>query len=351
MTFSRLNIFVKKAFLEMLKILIKNCFSIINTNNNGFIKNKRFDNKTTSTIHLCILSLFFIQVKSTQASTQLLEKLNMTENNLKESCHSDFNIIERIQGKNCETKNVFIFVFKNSKQEKIPDSILKKIINHKTGLVFSLSPLNNSALKLSKNSMTMEKSFMKNKFVENFVFNKKLAVEENIFKKDNNFLNNFFSNISLDTTLTFLIKNFSYLDNLYDTVLKYPNLIKIIVAYNECSTDELFRRTFLSDFMKKLWNENRVLNTYLIHSCLIDFNKEYLNNSYLTNYLYVYNPFERNINHSIDEWGALRKFNISEYLEYQNEVCKYLFILRMKFEINLIFPLICNLGRVHICKM
>lgn len=311
----------------MLTILLKNCFSIINTNNNGFIKNKRFDNKTTSTIHLCILSLFFIQLKSTQASTQLLEKLNMTANNLKESWYSDFNIIERIQEKNCETKNVFIFIFKNSEQEKIPDSIFKKIINQKTGLVFSLSPLNNSSLKLSKNMMTMEKSFMKNKFVENFVFNKKFGVKENIFKNDNNFLNNFFSNISVDTTLTFLIKNFSCLDRLYDTVLKYPNLIKIIVAYNECSTDELFLRTLLSGFMKKLWNENRVLNTYLIHSCLMDITKEYVNNSSLTNYLYVYNPFERNINHSIDEWGALGKFNMSEYLEYQNEVCLYLFIV------------------------
>lgn len=305
----------------MLKLLIKYCFSIINTINNGFLKNKRFDNKTTSTIHLYILSLFFIQLKSIQASTQLFEKLNMTANNLKESCHSDFNIIERIQEINCETKNVFIFIVKNSEQENIPDSILKKIINHKTGLVFSLSPLNNSALKLSKNMMTMEKSFLKNKFVENFVENKKLSVKENIFKKDDHFLSNFFSNISVDTTLTFLIKNFSYLDNLYDTVLKYPNLIKIIVAYNECSTaDELIQRKFLIDFMKKLWNENRVLNTYLIHSCLT-INKDVFNNSSLMNYLYVYNPFERNINHSIDEWGTLRKYNMAEYLIYQNEVC------------------------------
>lgn len=299
----------------MAKNFIKNCFSIINTINNGFVKNKRFDNKTTSTIHLYILSLFFIQLKSIQASTQLFEKLNMTANNLKESCHSDYNIIERIQDKNCETKNVFIFILKNSEQEKIPDSILKKIINHKTGLVFSLSPLNNSALKLSKNMMTMEKSFTKNKFVENFVFNKKLTVEENILKKDNYF----FSNISVDTTLTFLIKNFSYLDNLYDTVLKYPNLIKIIVAYNDCRTDEIFLTSFLDDFMRKAWIENRVLNTYLIHSCC-DANKEYFNICCLTNSLYVFNPFERN-NHSIDERGVLRKFNISQNLEYQNVVC------------------------------
>lgn len=285
--------------------------------NNGFIKNKRFVNKTTSTIHLYILSLFFIQLKSIQASTQLFEKLNMTVNNLKESCHSDYNIIERIQEKNCETKNVFIFIFKNSEQEKIPDSIFKKIINHKTGLVFSLSSLNNSALKLSKNTMTMEKSFRKKKFVSN----KKLAVKENIFKNDNNYLNNFFSNISVDTTLTFLIKNFSYLDNLYDTVLKYPNLIKIIVAYNECSTDDIFLTIFLNDFMKKIWMENRVLNIYFISSCL-DSNKDYLNVSCLTNNLYVYNPFERNINRTSDTWGLLRKFNISEYMmENQNEVC------------------------------
>lgn len=299
----------------MSKLLIKYCFSIINTINNGFLKNKRFDNKTTSTIHLYILSLFFIQLKSIQASTQLFEKLNMTANNLKESCHSDFNIIERIQEINCETKNVFIFIFKNSEQENIPDSILKKIINHKTGLVFSLSPLNNSALKLSKNLMTMEKSFMKNKFVEN----KKFSIKENIFKNDH-FLSNIFSNISVDTTLTFLIKNFSYLDYLYDTVLKYPNLIKIIIAYNECTTDELIQRKFLSDFMRKLWNKNRVLNTYLIDSCL-NINKNIFNNNSLTNYLYVYNPFERNINQSIDEWGALRKLNISEYLIHDNEVC------------------------------
>lgn len=299
----------------MSKLLIKYCFSIINTINNGFLKNKRFDNKTTSTIQLYILSLFFIQLKSIQASTQLFEKLNMTANNLKESCHSDFNIIERIQEINCETKNVFIFIFKNSEQENIPDSILKKIINHKTGLVFSLSPLNNSALKLSKNLMTMEKSFMKNKFVEN----KKFSIKENIFKNDH-FLSNIFSNISVDTTLTFLIKNFSYLDYLYDTVLKYPNLIKIIIAYNECTTDELIQRKFLSDFMRKLWNKNRVLNTYLIDSCL-NINKNIFNNNSLTNYLYVYNPFERNINQSIDEWGALRKLNISEYLIHDNEVC------------------------------
>lgn len=299
----------------MLKNFIKNCFSIINTINNGFVKNKRFDNKTTSTIHLYILSLFFIQLKSTQASTQLFEKLNMTANNLKELCHSDYNIIERIQEKNCETKNVFIFILKNSEQEKIPDSILKKIINHKTGLVFSLSPLNNSALKLSKNMMTMEKSFTKNKFV----FNKKLTVEENILKKDK-----FFSNISVDTTLTFLIKNFSYLDNLYDTVLKYPNLIKIIVAYNDYRTDEIFLASFLTDFMRKVWIENRVSNTYLIHSCC-DANKEYFNICCLTNSLYVYNPFERNSNHSIDEWGILRKFNISQNLVY-DEVCCFYFI-------------------------
>jgi hypothetical protein len=113
-------------------------------------------------------------------------------------------------------------------------------------------------------------------------------------------------NLGPQNALIFIIKIFDDIQQIISITSKYPNLIKLIFAYNECKSngnvnstaDDAVEKSELAkvnieQFMKSQWNTNKNLYNYFISICMDD-GKNSISNKKICSidYFYYFDPFE-----------------------------------------------------------
>jgi hypothetical protein len=114
--------------------------------------------------------------------------------------------------------------------------------------------------------------------------------------------------LSNEHALIFLVANHTELPQISDISAQYPNLIKLIFAYNECSTPPSgnvnrtagmangeriqLARINIEQFMKSQWNTNKNLYNYFVSICM-DVGSDSISNKKVCSidYFYYFDPF------------------------------------------------------------